>query len=100
MTSTTALPTTAPLPPAAVKALASLEAHFALDRAVRQFRKAAERAAQLGDLAEAGRMTNRDAESLENEQDLMADAHATLAEAGMLHLLNEATAEHQMEVAA
>jgi hypothetical protein len=91
---------TAPLPPAAVKALARLEAKLRIIRAVTEYETAAVHAAQLGDLAEYGRMTDLDADSLDLARDLMADAHATLAEAGMLHLLNEATAEHETAVAA
>jgi len=86
---------TAPLPLAAVKALASLGARFPIIRAVTQYQTAAVHAAQLADLAESGRMTNLDADSLDLAQHLMADAHATLAEAGMLHLLDEVSAGHE-----
>jgi hypothetical protein len=91
---------TAPLPPAAVKALSRTEAHFPVIRAVTQYTTAAVHAVQLAALAESGRMTDLDADSLSAAEDLMADAHARLAEAGMLHLLNEATAEHETAVAA
>lgn len=89
---------TAPLPPAAVKALARIEAQFPLIRAVTQYETAAVRAVQLAALAESGRMTDLDAKSLAHAEDLMADAHARLAEAGMLHLLadHEKTKDPQL----
>jgi hypothetical protein len=78
---------TAPLPPAAIEALASLEASFPIIRAVTQYETAAVRAAQLAALAESGRMTDLDAKSLAHAEDLMADAHARLSEAGCLDLI-------------
>ncbi|MFC5634705.1 hypothetical protein [Streptomyces bullii] len=78
---------TAPLPLAAAEALAGVESHFPLIRAVAQYETAAEHAVQLAALAEAGRMTDLDADSLAAAEDVMAAARATLAQAGRLDLI-------------
>jgi predicted HAD superfamily phosphohydrolase len=84
---------TAPLPPAAVKAMASLDARLAgpsVVRAVTVYETAATHAADLAAVAAAGRMTDLDADSLAVAEDLMAGSRATLTAAGMLHLVEAA----------
>jgi len=78
---------TAPLPPAALAAMAKVEARFPLARAVTQHETAAVHAAQLAALAESGRMTDLDADSLAHAEELMAGAKAILAQAGRLDLI-------------
>jgi hypothetical protein len=81
---------TAPLPSDAVELMARVEAHFPLIHAVTQYETAAVHAVQLAALAEVGKMTDLDADSLAHAEDLMAGARAVLAEAGMLHLIGVA----------
>jgi hypothetical protein len=86
---------TAPLPPAAATELASLEARVAgphVLRAVAVYEAAATHAAALAVVAESGRMSDLDADSLAVAEDLMAGARSRLAAAGMLHLVD---AEHE-----
>ncbi|MFF8100128.1 hypothetical protein ACF07S_10190 [Streptomyces sp. NPDC016640] len=92
MTSTTAItPTpTAPLTPAAAELLARLQSEFPLIRAVAQYETAALHAVQLAALAEAGKLTNLDADSLAAAEDIMAAARAVLAKAGRLDLIGGA----------
>ncbi|PAZ15648.1 hypothetical protein CLM62_12695 [Streptomyces sp. SA15] len=56
-------------------------------RAAADFRKAALRAAALSNEALSPNMADLDADSLAAAEDLMAGARATLAAAGMLHLI-------------
>lgn len=92
----TAAPTrlTAPLPPAAVTAMASLEAQLAgpaVVRAVTVHETAAVRAAELAAKAATGiDLPTLDIRSWEFAEELMAGARATLAAAGMLHLIEAA----------
>jgi hypothetical protein len=79
--------TTAPLPPAAVAALARAESRLPVVRAVTQYETAAVHAVQLAALAASGRMSDLDAESLAVAEDLMAAARKTLADAGRLDLI-------------
>ncbi|MFG2352611.1 hypothetical protein [Streptomyces sp. NPDC048521] len=81
---------TAPLPPDAVDAMARVESRFPLIQAVTQYETAAVHAAQLAHLAESGRMTDLDADSLAAAEDLMAAARTVLAAAGQLHLIGGA----------
>jgi predicted HAD superfamily phosphohydrolase len=81
---------TAPLPPAAVEALAALIPRFPLVQAVTEYETAAVHAAQLAGLAESGRMTDLDADSLAVAEDLMAAAKAKLDAAGRLDLIEVA----------
>jgi hypothetical protein len=81
---------TAPLPPAAVSAMRSLERRLATPavvRAVTVYETAAVHAEYLGNVALSGRMSDLDAESLAVAEELMAGSRATLAAAGMLHLV-------------
>jgi hypothetical protein len=80
---------TAPLPSAAATALAELIPHFPLVQAVAEYETAAVHAAQLAGLAESGRMSDLDADSLATAEDLMAAARATLAAAGRLDLIDD-----------
>jgi hypothetical protein len=59
--------------------------------AVTRYEVAAVHAAQLAAVAEAGRMTDLDADSLAAAEDMMAAARATLATAGQLHLVEAAS---------
>ncbi|MFD5491574.1 hypothetical protein ACFWH4_01200 [Streptomyces sp. NPDC127091] len=77
----------APLPPVAADLLARLLAEFPVVRAVAQYETAAAHAAQLAGLAESGRMTDLDADSLAAAEDVMAAARAVLADAGRLELI-------------
>ncbi|WP_435595890.1 hypothetical protein [Streptomyces albogriseolus] len=88
MTSTTV--PTAPLPAAALPALARLHAAFPVVQAVTVYETAAVHAAQLAALAEADKLDDLDADSLAHAEDLMAGAAATLASAGRLDLLGGA----------
>ena len=81
---------TAPLPLDAAEALARIESHFPLIHAVTQYETAAEHAVQLAALAETGKMTDLDADSLAHAEDLMAGARAALADAGRLDLIEVA----------
>lgn len=87
MSTTIPAPSTAPLPPAAVEALAHALPHFPLVQAVAEYETAAVHAAQLAGLAESGRMSDLDAQSLADAEDVMAAAHAVLKQAGQLHLI-------------
>ncbi|WP_329472694.1 hypothetical protein OIE75_29550 [Streptomyces sp. NBC_01723] len=78
---------TAPLPPAAVEALARTLPHFPLVQAVTEYETAAVHAAQLAGLAESGRMSDLDARSLAEAENVMAAAHTVLKQAGQLHLI-------------
>jgi predicted HAD superfamily phosphohydrolase len=82
--------TTAPLSPDAVELMARVEAHFPLIHAVTQYETAAVHAVQLAALAEVGKMTDLDADSLAHAEDLMAGARAVLADAGRLDLIGGA----------
>jgi hypothetical protein len=84
---------TAPLPSLAAAAMASLEARLAgpsVVRAVAVYETAATHVADLAAVAESGRMTDLDADSLAVAEDLMAGARSRLAAAGMLHLVEAA----------
>jgi hypothetical protein len=84
---------TAPLPPAAVSAMRSLERRLATPavvRAVTVYETAAVHAAELSNVAWTGNMSGLDADSLAAAEDLMAGSRATLAAAGMLHLIEAA----------
>lgn len=78
---------TATLPPEAAEALAKALPHFPIVQAVAEYETAAEHAAQLASVAESGRMTDLQADSLAAAEDVMAAAHATLAAAGRLDLI-------------
>ncbi|MEV8033930.1 hypothetical protein [Streptomyces sp. NPDC086182] len=81
---------TAPLSPAAVSAMASLEARLAgraVVRAVAVYETAALHRANLAELAAAGELSDLDADGFDIAADLMAGSRATLAAAGMLHLV-------------
>lgn len=87
----TATPTPiAPLPPAAAELASRIELHFPLVQAVAQYETAAVHAVQLAALAESGRMSDLDADSLAHAEELMAGARATLASAGRLDLIEVA----------
>lgn len=79
---------TAPLPAAALPALARLHAAFPVVQAVTVYETAAVHAVQLAALAEAGPLSDLDADSLAHAEDLMAGARATLASAGRLDLID------------
>lgn len=81
---------TAPLPSAAADSLARVESHFPLIQAVTVYETAAVHAVQLAALAESGRMTDLDADSLAHAEELMAGAKATLTKAGRLDLIGGA----------
>ncbi|MEU9470452.1 hypothetical protein AB0D78_28310 [Streptomyces avermitilis] len=85
---------TAPLPPAAVSAMRSLERHLAAPsvvRAVTVYETAAARAAELAARAVTGTdLEALDVRSWEFAEELMAGSRATLAAAGMLHLIEVA----------
>ncbi|MFF0588470.1 hypothetical protein ACFYWD_21135 [Streptomyces sp. NPDC003781] len=81
---------TAPLPPKSAAALARVLPHFPLVQAVAEYETAAVHAAQLAGLAESGRMSDLDARSLADAEDVMAAAHAVLAKAGQLKLIGGA----------
>jgi hypothetical protein len=81
---------TAPLPAAAMPALARLHAAFPVVQAVTVYETAAEHAAQLAARAESGRMTDLDADDLAHAEELMAGARATLHAAGRLDLIGGA----------
>jgi hypothetical protein len=78
---------TAPLPAAALPALARLHAAFPLVQAVTVYETAAVHAAQLAARAESGRMSDLDADDLAHAEELMAGARATLRAAGRLDLI-------------
>lgn len=78
---------TAPLPTSAAAALAKLEPHFPLVEAVAVYEAESVHVVQLAALAEAGRLSDLDADSLAHAEDLRAGARATLAQAGALHLI-------------
>jgi hypothetical protein len=81
---------TAPLPPAAAEALAKLAPHFPVVQAVTVYETAAVKAVQLAALAETGKLSDLDADSLAHAEDLMAGARQTIADAGMLDLIEVA----------
>jgi hypothetical protein len=87
---------TAPLPPAAVSAMRSLERRLATPdvvRAVTVYETAAVHAAELAAKAATGvELPALDVRSWEFAEELMAGSLATLAAAGMLHLVQ---AEHE-----
>jgi hypothetical protein len=92
MSTTVETPTrTAPLTPAAVEALARLQSEFPLIRAVAQYETAALHAVQFAALAEAGKLTDLDADSLAAAEDIMAAARTVLAKAGRLDLIGLAS---------
>ena len=81
---------TAPIPASAAVLLDGLLAQFPLVRAVAQYETAAERVTQLAPLAETGKMSDLDADSLVAAEDIMAAAHDVLKAAGRLDLIGEA----------
>jgi hypothetical protein len=81
---------TAPLPPAAVELASRIEAQFPLVQAVTVYEMAATHAVQLAALAETGRMSDLDADSLAHAEELKLGARATLAAAGRLDLIGGA----------
>lgn len=80
---------TAPIPASAAVLLDGLLAEFRLVRAVAQYETAAEHRAQLASLAESGRMTDLDADSLAAAEDIMTAARHVLADAGRLDLIDD-----------
>lgn len=92
MTSTTPRPT-APLPSAAVAALARLELRFEAPEvlpAVARHEVASVRTAQLSDWLFRYGLSDADFDSLEFWQDVMRESRATLAKAGRLDLIGAA----------
>ena len=87
MTSTPTAPLSSELPS---EALARLEAAFPLVQAVTVYETAAVHAVQLAAVAESGRMTDLDADSLAHAEELMAASRETLAVAGRLDLIGGA----------
>lgn len=87
---TTQITPTAPLPALAVDAASRLTAAFPLVEAVTVYETATVRVVQLAALAESGRLSDLDADSLAHAEDLMAGARATLAKAGRLDLIGGA----------
>ncbi|MGW6222241.1 hypothetical protein ACWF8U_20425 [Streptomyces olivaceus] len=81
---------TAPLTPAAAAALARTLPHFPLVQAVAEYETAAVHAAQLAGLAESGRMSDLEARSLADAEDVMAAARSVLDKAGRLDLIGGA----------
>ncbi|MBZ6102741.1 hypothetical protein [Streptomyces olivaceus] len=81
---------TAPLSPKAAAALAKALPHFPLVQAVAEYETAAEHAAQLAGVAASGRMTDLQARSLADAEDVMAAARSVLAKAGQLKLIGGA----------
>ncbi|MER6492664.1 hypothetical protein [Streptomyces griseorubiginosus] len=81
---------TAPLPAEAVDALSRLAPHFPLVEAVAVYETASVHVVQLAALAESGRLSDLDADSLAHAEDLMAGALATIAQAGRLDLIGGA----------
>jgi hypothetical protein len=80
---------TAPLPPVAVDAMRRLElalASPAVVRAVTRYEVASARTAELSAM-DAREMSGAEFDSLALAQDVMAEARATLAAAGQLHLI-------------
>lgn len=60
---------------------------MAVAEAVTRYETASVHAVQLAARAESGGLSDLDADSLAHAEDVMAGAKATLAEAGMLHLI-------------
>jgi hypothetical protein len=81
---------TAPLTPDAADALARAESRFPLIRAVAQYETAALHAVQFAALAEAGKLTDLDADSLAAAEAMKDAARAVLAKAGRLDLIGGA----------
>lgn len=85
---------TAPIPPAVLSAMRSLELKLtypaAVVAAVTQYETAAVHAADLAAVAESGTMSDLDADSLAAAEDLMDGARATLAAVGRLDLIEVA----------
>ncbi|MFB7500060.1 hypothetical protein ACFC09_36175 [Streptomyces sp. NPDC056161] len=88
-------PTPSNLPPAALRAMRSLELRLTFPpqvvEAVARYEAAAVHARDLAAVAASGRMSDLDADSLAAAEDLMADARATLASAGQLRLIEVAS---------
>ncbi|MFE7906464.1 hypothetical protein [Streptomyces albogriseolus] len=80
----------APLPTAALSALARFHSAFPVVQAVTVYETAAVHAVQLAALAEADKLDDLDADSLAHAEELMAGAAATLASAGRLDLIGGA----------
>ncbi|MFJ6559940.1 hypothetical protein ACIQMV_08665 [Streptomyces sp. NPDC091412] len=94
MSSTTATPApTAPLPSSSLLAMRRLDLALTLPvspavvRAVTEYETAAVHAKDLAAVAESGRMSDLDADSLAAAEDLMAGARETLTAAGWLELI-------------
>ncbi|MEU2316578.1 hypothetical protein ACFY7X_13665 [Streptomyces althioticus] len=81
---------TAPLPAAALPALARLHAAFPVVQAVTVYETAAVHAAQLAARAESGLMSDLDADDLAHAEELMAGTRAILTKAGRLDLIGGA----------
>lgn len=81
---------TAPLPAPAVDAVSRIAVHFPVIEAVAVYETASVHVVQLAALAESGRLSDLDADSLAHAEDLMAGAKATLAKAGRLDLIGGA----------
>lgn len=84
---------TAPLPKPAADALARLERTSiapAVVCAVTQYESAALYAVELSDLAVVGLLSDLDAKSLADAEDLKGAARTVLADAGLLHLIGGA----------
>ncbi|WP_406227404.1 hypothetical protein [Streptomyces anthocyanicus] len=90
MSTTIPAPSTAPLSSESAAALARALPHFPLVQAVAEYETAAVHAAQLAGLAESGRMTDLDARSLADAEDVMAAARTVLKNAGRLDLIEAA----------
>lgn len=80
----------APLPTPAATALARLAPHFPLVEAAAVYETESLHVVQLAALAESGRLSDLDADSLVHAEDLRAGALATLAKAGRLDLVGGA----------
>jgi hypothetical protein len=81
---------TDPLPQPAVEAASRIQSQFPLIEAVAVYETASVRAVQLAALAESGRMSDLDADSLAHAEELMEGARAVLEQAGRLDLIGVA----------
>jgi len=87
---TTQITPTAPLPTLAADAASRIAAHFPLVEAVTVYESATVRAVQLAALAEAGTLSDLDADSLAHAEELMVGMWVKLARAGRLDLIGGA----------
>lgn len=95
MSASTISTPTVPLSASARAALRRLELALLVPAevvaAVTMFEAAAVQATALAGIAESGRMSDLDADSLAAAEDLMAAARKSLADAGYLHLIEGAS---------